>query len=185
MMNVLASKDEKAKVEKLAKTSAPKRPEELNGEIFTLNYKKEKLFVAIGFWSDKSPYEVFCGKNQDGQIKNDTGLIVKNGRGKYIFKTEKAEHYLNNGHSDENADVVCRMLSASLRHGCDISFLVHQLEKTEGDLTCFAKVLARTLKRYIKDGTEVQGEDCPICNGKFVRQEGCCVCVSCGYSKCS
>ena len=67
----------------------------------------------------------------------------------------------------------------------DISYVVHQLEKTEGPMICFSKVLARTLKKYIKDGTSVTGEECPDCNGKLVRQEGCCVCPVCGFSKCS
>ena len=77
------------------------------------------------------------------------------------------------------------MVSTSLRHGADISFVVHQLEKTKGDLVSLSKVLARTLKKYIKDGTKVHGEECPSCQGSQVeRNDGCVLCKSCGWSKC-
>jgi hypothetical protein len=48
--------------------------------------------------------------------------------------------------------------------------------------------LARTLKKYIKDGTEVHGETLEGCETpnkcKIVREEGCIKCMTCGMSKC-
>jgi uncharacterized Zn finger protein (UPF0148 family) len=77
------------------------------------------------------------------------------------------------------------MLSTALRHGADINFVVHQLEKTEGDLSSLSKVLARSLKKYIKDGSAVSGENCGQCEtGKLERQDGCVICKSCGWTKC-
>ena len=43
-----------------------------------------------------------------------------------------------------------------------------------------------SLKKYIKNGTEVCGEECPNCkNKKLTREDGCIACKQCGYSKCS
>jgi ribonucleoside-diphosphate reductase alpha chain len=168
----------------LPHNDAPKRPQGLNAEIFAVNYKKEKLYVAVGFWEDGSPYEVFTGINFRHQVEHDKGKIVKNGRGKYVFHAENEEYHLNNGHNDPNADALTRMVSAGLRHGADLSFIVHQLEKTQGDLTSFAKVLSRVLKKFIKDGTKVSGENCPDCGGTLMRENGCSTCSNCGHSKC-
>ena len=188
MMNVLA---EKKKVN-LPITTAPKRPNKLPGELhhFVLNGKK--YYVAVGlFGEDRQPYEVFTGINQEKDksifIPKEckTGEIVKKTRGKYLFISEEEEYELTNGHSDDVADGLTRMISIGLRHGSDISFVVHQLEKTKGPIVCFSKVLARTLKKYIKDGTKVSGENCPTCEHELERKEGCLTCSHCGYSKCN
>ena len=190
MMTVLAAKEEKKNV--LLKTSSPKRPDILKGELYHFVVDGKKYYGAVGLYGDLSePYEVFTGVNQIRQeifipktVKK--GHIHKKARGVYTFVGDDGEKYeLTNGHSNDTADALTRIISTALRHGTDISFIVHQLEKTEGPLVSFSKVLARTLKKYIKDGTTVSGEECPSCKGKLVRQEGCCVCPSCGFSKCA
>jgi ribonucleoside-diphosphate reductase alpha chain len=172
----------------LNRTTPPKRPTKLKGEIFTLKHKNQNLYVAVGFWGDDrhSVYEVFTGFNKRHFVEHSKGVIEKRARGKYFFMADDGHEYeLTNGHSDENADALCRVLSASLRHGCDISFLIHQLEKTEGGLMSFAKVICRVLKKFVKDGTKVHGQSCESCNGnKIVRMEGCIKCSDCGWSKC-
>jgi len=171
--------------EVITKTTAPKRPKELPAQIFAIDYKKEKLYVAVGLLNNEV-YEVFTGINFRHKIDNAKGKNIKRARGKYSFLAEDGSEYeLTNGHTDENADALTRVISAGLRHGCDVGFLVHQLEKTTGDLTSFAKVLARVLKKFIKDGTIIKGEACPSCNKDSLRREsGCVVCVNCGFSKC-
>ena len=78
------------------------------------------------------------------------------------------------------------MISLSLRHGSDITFVVDQLEKSPGDMTNFGKAMARVLKKYIKDGTKVTGYSCEACGSvNVIRQEGCATCKDCGSSKCS
>jgi ribonucleoside-diphosphate reductase alpha chain len=82
-------------------------------------------------------------------------------------------------------EALTRMVSTALRHGADINFVVHQLEKTGGSMENISKKLAVKLKTYIKDGTTVFGEDCPGCGStNIIRQEGCFTCKSCGYAKC-
>jgi ribonucleoside-diphosphate reductase alpha chain len=167
----------------ISKNNAPKRPKELQGEIFAVNHKRDKLYVAVGFLGD-DVYEVFTGVNNHDEIKHSKGIIRKNTRGKYDFIYENNTFHLNNGHNDDSADALTRVISGGLRHGMDMSFIVHQLEKTQGDLTSFAKVLARVLKKYIKDGTKISGENCAVCGGELSRENGCVTCKSCGNSKC-
>jgi ribonucleoside-diphosphate reductase alpha chain len=188
---VLTKIDEKKKEESITKTNAPKRPKILNAEVHHLVYKYQKYYVIVGLYSDdKQPYEVFVGMNADnnGDIvipKSITnGQVEKVKRGIYVLKSDKKEYQLNNLSTDDTADALTRMISTSLRHGVDISFIVQQLEKTKGGLQSFAKVLTRTLKKYIKDGTEVHGETCENCGGKLIRQDGCVKCADCGWTKC-
>ena len=75
-------------------------------------------------------------------------------------------------------------LSCALKYGTPIKSLVEQMEKTSGSFAAPLKVITRVLKKYIKDGEEVQGEVCPECGGKLVRKEGCKSCVNCGWSAC-
>ena len=179
---------------KIQKTVAPKRPKDLGCDIHHITYNGNRYYVAVGLFEGE-PYEVFAGLNEDGEgdpivpksIK--IGKITKKERGKYTLICEEKDwsNSLNNGKSGitDEIETITRLLSTSLRHGADISFIVHQLEKTKGDLQSFSKVLARTLKKYIPDGTKVSGESCPNCKeGKLKRQEGCISCSTCGYSKC-
>jgi len=85
-------------------------------------------------------------------------------------------------------EAMTRLLSTSLRHGTNSSFIVEQLDSAKGgDLLSFEKAIARVLKKYITDGTKVHGEDCLNCDsvGSLIRQEGCVMCQNCGWSRCS
>jgi ribonucleoside-diphosphate reductase alpha chain len=185
MMNVLAEKSQK-----LPKNHAPKRPESLKAELHHFVIDGHKYYVAVGLYGEHEPYEVFTGVNETKKEiyipKNiKTGTIVKHKRGKYSFVGDDKEEYeLTNGHSNETASALSRMISCALRHGSDIAFIVHQLEKNEGPIVSFSKALARTLKKYIKEGTVITGEECPECKGQMLRKEGCATCKDCGYSKC-
>jgi len=175
----------------IKKTHAPKRPNTLPCEIHHCTKEGHRYYVVVGMLN-KDPYEVFLNSNHDseGEIivpKNvKEGLIRKDGRGKYtLVSADKKEYKLTNGNSDENMEAVTRLVSTSLRHGTDISFILHQLEKSKGSFKSLIKVLSQVLKKYIKDGTIVSGEKCPNCgNEKLNRNEGCISCLECGYSKC-
>jgi ribonucleoside-diphosphate reductase alpha chain len=177
---------------KIVKTKAPKHEKVMDADLHHVTVNKQKYYVTVGML-DGEPYEVFTGinYNNDGEVyipkKVSEGHITKEKRGKYVFVPDETDekYDLTNGHSDPNADALTRVMSTSLRHGVDISILVHQLEKTEGPLVSFAKALSRTLKKYIKDGTEVHGAECGSCgSSKLVRAEGCIKCADCGWSKC-
>lgn len=174
----------------IVKTKAPKRPEKLPGELHHFTIKGHRYFVAVGLLSGE-PYEIFAGSNHDSE--GDTliprtivaGSIVKHSRGKYSLFTGEKNYSVVVPNSDANIDSLTRMISTALRHGADISFVVHQLEKTRGEMQSFAKILARALKKYIKDGTVVAGEKCASCGGSnIVRENGCKICKDCGSASC-
>jgi len=182
-------KKEEKKELKIQKNDSPKRPADIDAEVHFSVVKGEPYYVVVGLLGG-DPYEVFAGLNLENgepliKSKEHDGTLKKLNRGKYVFKGGEEEFNLSNIHNHENGDALCRMVSTSLRHGADISFVVHQLEKTKGDLVSLSKVLARTLKKYIKDGTKVHGEECPSCQGNQVeRNDGCVLCKSCGWTKC-
>ena len=185
---VLVNKEKKSE-NRISHTTAPKRPEELKCDVHHLSHNENRYYVIIGLL-DSDPYECFIGLNNDGEgdtiiprsIKD--GFLTKQSKGKYILKKEDYSVLLKDTGTDENADVLARLLSTSLRHGSSVSFIVHQLEKTKGNLTSFSKVLCRVLKKYIKDGTVVSGENCPTCSSVITRENGCKICKSCGWSTC-
>lgn len=174
----------------ITKTLAPKRPKELKGEIHHFVLNKQKYYVAVGLWENGELYEIFTGVNHDDQgdvvLPKDlkTGFIVKEAKGIYYVVSGDKKWVLTNGHSDDTADALARMISCALRHGSSLSFIIEQLSKTKGPMTSFSKVLARTLKSYIVNGT-VSTQDCPECKAKLVFSEGCKQCKNCSWTACS
>ena len=191
MANVLVAKDEKIENDGfvISKNNAPKRPHDVKAELHLYTVGKHKYYTSIGFDKNGNPYEVFTGFNEgskDEILKEPKrGINRKMSRGDYVFiGDDKEKLCLTNGHSDDSADIITRMISSNLRHGADIEFVVHQIEKTKGSMLSFSKVLARTLKKYIKDNTVVSGDKCPKCSGKLIRLEGCKKCMDCDWSAC-
>jgi len=171
----------------ITKNKSPKRPKELPCDIHHITVKGEQYFVCVGVFGEyKDPYEIFAGKNGNIPKNMKHGSVIKVKRGKYDLKLENGNTIENIiQYETDEEEVTTRIISTALRHGADIQFVVHQLEKTQGDLTSFAKSIARALKKYIKDGTKIQGMECEICHGELQRKEGCAFCISCGWSKCN
>lgn len=187
---VMVDKDSdcRCKEGKICRNHAPKRPDSLPCDIFNLNIKGEEFFVLIGKLGG-DPYEVFAGKNVEMKKFVKSSYLKKVKRGKYALCHDDSDEcqivYGDvNKFIDEEQEALTRMISANLRHGTPVEFLVHQLEKIEGDMQSFSKAISRVLKKYIKDGTKVTGEVCSKCGGDLVREDGCQICKSCGYSKC-
>lgn len=168
---------------------AVKRPNTLNCDIHRVTVKGQKWIVLVGLL-DSSPYEVFCGHYEDiAPCTGDKGTISKRSKGRYFLE------YVRNGKTVsedireqfKNHDYgwATRLVSAALRHGTPVEFMVEQLNK-EGRIHDFNKALARVLKRYISNGKVKSSVTCPICSSTdIVWSEGCHKCSSCGYEKCS
>lgn len=174
----------------IVKTTAPKRPKSINAEVYHFKILKENYNVVVGLLN-KEPYEIFVSKYDvysdntciPKEVKD--GKIVKMKRGHYELITENKNYIISGETLDETVESLTRMISISLRHGVDISFIVQQLEKTKGDLYSFSKALSRALKKYIKDGVKVSGDNCPECNSNnLIREDGCIKCSNCAYSRC-
>jgi ribonucleoside-diphosphate reductase alpha chain len=179
---------------------APRRPLELDCEVHRTRvrhgdeYVDWTIFVGL---LDGKPYEIFGGMSEFIELSNkiESGWIVKRtlkSGARYDF------HY---GDKDEpsvirdivktfdnpNHGVFTRMLSLSLRHGAAVHHVIEQLQRDkDSDLFSFSKVMARVLKKYVKDGTKSSIRTCPDCGseGTLVYQEGCVTCTACGSSKC-
>ena len=194
---VLVSADEeKQNKTAIVERDAPKRPEELECDIYHTSIKGQKWAVLIGLLDGK-PYEVIGGSADQIEIPSK----FRNGKlYKRTFKTRNSKYDLTIGEGDNQLvvkDVVSifdnpnhagytRVISTSLRHGVPVQYLVEQMQKDkEMDMFSFSKVISRCLKNYIIDGTEVD-RTCPECGaeGSLVYQEGCVTCKSCGAGKC-
>lgn len=174
------------------------RPERLKCEIHHATIKGQKWIVFVGLL-DGSPYEVFCGleeyieispKIKDGIIvkkKTHKGersiyeLIVMEGTTKEFRVSDIVETFKNDEHM-----VLGRMISLALRASGKPAYVSEQLFKdTSSDFMSYNKVLARILKKYIKDGEKPEAGKCSECGGELTYQEGCPRCSSCGFTKCS
>lgn len=170
--------------EKIQKTDCPKRPKNTKCDIHHTTVKGKSYLVVVGLLGD-DPYEVFASENGTLDRKFKEGEVIKQKRGRYQLVSagntlveSLTENY------NEYEEAMTRLVSTSLRHGADIAFITHQLEKSHGDIQSFNKAIARVLKKYIPDGTQVSGEACKECGADLQRKEGCISCPSCGWSKC-
>jgi ribonucleoside-diphosphate reductase alpha chain len=167
-------------------------------EVHKSRVKGEQWIILVGLMNGK-PYEIFGGMCDPSLMKKFDASPPKFLR-KRKFKSVRNKYDLYSGDDlvlndivDEldNPDhaVMTRLVSLSLRHGARPSFLAEQLRKdTDSSFDSFAKVMARTLKKYIEDGTPVSSdrlEGCKCEAPKLVYQDGCVSCLSCGLSKCS
>jgi len=180
---VLLNNDQK---DSILKTTAPKRPKKLPCDVHHLTVKGQQYFVLVGLYNGE-PYEVFADKNGIISRSVSRGVIQKMKRGQYkaVFENGKELDNLTEK-LDDMEDAITRLISCNLRHGADIAFLVEQLEKAKGDVLSFEKAISRALKKYLQDGTRVNGDSCPSCgSGNLQRQAGCKTCMQCGWSKCS
>ena len=195
-------KDEGSTTEKetISVVNAPKRPEILNCEIHRVTIKGEDWTILIGLYKDH-PYEVFGGLSEYVEIPRN----YSKGKIRKRFRKSMPSKYdlIIGSNGDEIAikDIVkvfdnpnhtafTRTISLTLRHGVPIHYLIEQLQKDkDADLFSFSRVIARCLKKYIKDGTKASNGTLE-CNCKnsaecnIVYQEGCATCLTCGYAKC-
>lgn len=188
MTTVLSAKDEKKESTNDSR-HARKRPKELDCDVHHLTVNGEKWVVFVGLL-DQQPYELFAGLVDavDLSKKIKTGKIIKVATGKYSFQHEDIIEIkdITKAFNNPTQGAITRLLSTSLRHGVEAKFLVTQLLKTGEGLNTFAKSLARTLKKYVKEGEALTDSTCPECNSKnLIMSEGCNKCLSCGYSGCS
>ena len=167
------------------KQDAPKRPKVLPCDIYHISVKGQEYLTVVGLLSGE-PYEIFALKNGQIPKSHKIGILKKVKRGHYKLITNNGAEIENI--MDESGDMeeaITRLVSSSLRHGADISFVVEQLEKTKSaSFGSFEKAIARSLKKYINDGEKVNGEECEECGNELIREQGCKRCQNCGWTAC-
>lgn len=166
-------------------SSAPKRPKELDAEIYAVSVKGERFIIVVGLLNG-APYEMFGGAmNGFNLTSNKTGKIQKLYRNKYKLSIDGGFEIEDFSEAfDPVEQVLFRLVSSNLRHGTPVKFVCEQLHKATDDMTSLSRAAARVLKKYIKDGELAHGLKCPNCgNTDLFYNDGCATC-SCGFSKC-
>lgn len=190
MATVLSAVDS---IRGILKTDAPKRPIDLPCEIHHLTVKGEQWIVIVGLY-DEDPYEVFAFKQRRLQLPKKFKVgILKKAKSNYYNLMEDADgeglviEDIKEFFERDEDEALTRIISTALRHGADIKFVVEQLNKAEGTVVSFSKAVARTLKKYLKEGEQLKSEKtCENCGGiKIAYEDGCFKCLECGSSKCS
>ena len=167
--------------------NAPKRPQSLDADIYSITVNKEKFVIVIGKYNGY-PYEVFGGKMNglklDIDSKHVSGKITKITRGIYSLEFEETIIKDFSKQFTPIEKIFFRSLSLMLRHGIPIEHIVEQLNKSNDDMFSVSAAISRVLKKYIVNGQKVSGVQCPHCNSTMFYFDGCVQC-SCGYSACS
>ncbi|HZW76995.1 MAG TPA: adenosylcobalamin-dependent ribonucleoside-diphosphate reductase [Flavobacteriaceae bacterium] len=200
---VLISNDEKKEEEQQDTLTAfpTKRPEKLDADVVRFQNNKDKWIAFIGL-IDGKPYEIFTGfaDDEDGILIPrwvNEGVIIKNrnedGSSRYDFQYKNKRGYkttiegLSYKFNPEFWNYA-KLISSTLRHGMPIEKvvdLINSLQLDTESINTWKNGVARALKRYIEDGTEVKKQKCESCGGtSLVYQEGCLTCKNCGSSKC-
>ena len=173
---------------------APKRPKDLSCDIHQIMVKGKRWVVLVGLLNGK-PYEVFAGEYDPDVMyipKSQTeGIIRKEGKGKYslIVKVRGSEiEYKDIAQlfMNEEQRSLTRLISLALRHGVPIEFIVDQLKKSIKDITEFSSGVARVLSKYVV--VPINGnKKCHNCGkeNSLILNDGCYICLDCGYSKCA
>lgn len=199
---VLINKEEqnaKDSVDEFFKDSTPpKRPKTIECDVIHFTNKGDKWVAFVGKIANK-PYEVFTGPISEFSklpTNVDGGEIVKNkqnNNSSYIFQYyDKNDNLIQIGElkksfNDQFSDI-SRMVSALLRHGMPIFYIVQLLGNLnlDGDLiTTWKTGVIRILKKYIKEEKHIKGITCTNCGSESISMiEGCMTCQQCGSSKC-
>ena len=161
---------------------APKRPKVLQGDIYTIRVKGVNYVIVIGLYQQK-PYEIFAAENTR-VIASQKGKIIKLSKGIYKWEGENGEVIDNlNELSEDSAERATTIyLSMLMRQGAKMAYIIKAAKKADGNIITFTSAICRILGKYIPQ--EVQGESCPDCGSKLIREAGCKKCSNCAYSLC-
>jgi hypothetical protein len=164
--------------------NAPKRPKSLEADFYTTKVKGEIFYVMIGLYHNK-PYEIFVYRaGSDAKVvKNHKGVITKVKKNHYKFDSDVIK--LNDLASKLNTEELATVLYSSMlmRTGANIKYIVKTSKKVDENISSFTSAMNRIISKYIPVES-VDGEVCPQCGGKIIRENGCQHCADCDWSKC-
>ena len=176
------------------------RPAELECDVVRFQNNKDKWIAFVGL-KDGVPYEIFTGLADDEEgillPKSVTkGKIIRvvqeDGTKRYDFQFVNSRGFKTTmeGLSYKFDKVFwnyAKLISGVLRYGMPIDQVIKMISSLQMDsetINSWKVGVERALKKYIQDGTVVQGQVCPNCGNALIFEEGCMHCRECGYSKC-
>ena len=200
---LISAEDKKKKGE--TKMAPPQivstRPQELDADVVKFQNNREKWIAFVGLLNGR-PYEIFTGlaDDEEGIMLPKTvekGSIIKSydsdGRKHYDFQFKNKRGFkmtlegLDSKFEPEYWNYA-KLISGVLRYGMPITQvikLVQEMELNNESINTWKNGVARALKKYLPNGTEVKGQECPICGSEtLVYQEGCLLCANCGATEC-
>jgi len=208
---VLVNKEEKPKQEDNDKKTEticpcypveiPARPKELDCDVVRFQNKKEKWIAFVGKQEGR-PYEIFTGlaDDEDGILLPkwvENGKIIKEidteGNKRYDFQYKNSRGYKTTieglSHKfDPEYWNYAKLISGVLRYHMPIDQVIKLISGLQLDETIntWKAGVERALKKYVIDGTEIDGISCPQCgNRTIIASGGCYQCTTCGWSQCS
>lgn len=177
------------------------RPRELDADVVKFQNNREKWIAFVGLLNGR-PYEIFTGLADDEEgimlPKNiSKGTIIKSydedGKKHYDFQFKNKRGYKMtieglDGKFDPEYWNYAKLISGVLRYGMPIDQvikLVQGMELNNESINTWKNGVERALKKYLPNGTEAKGQQCPNCGLEtLIYQEGCLICTNCGASKC-
>jgi len=198
---VLVSNDDKKTEETSFRVNhSPVRPIKLDAEVVRFMNEKNSWIAVVGLLDGK-PYEIFTGLAEDTFVLPTTvekSWIIKskddNGESRYDFQyIDKNGFRVTHEGLSRSFDRVywnyAKLISGVLRHGMPLTKvvdLVNDLNVESDTINSWKKGIARSLKKFIPDGTKVEKASCENCgeSSSLAYVEGCLSCNACGHSKC-
>ena len=200
---LISAEDKKKKGE--TKMAPPQivstRPAELDADVVKFQNNREKWIAFVGLLNGR-PYEIFTGlaDDEEGIMLPKTvekGSLIKSydsdGRKHYDFQFKNKRGFkmtlegLDSKFEPEYWNYA-KLISGVLRYGMPITQvikLVQEMELNNESINTWKNGVARALKKYLPNGTEVKGQECPNCGSEtLVYQEGCLLCANCGATEC-
>ncbi len=180
--------------------AARKRPQELDCDVVRFQNNKDKWIAFVGLLDGK-PYEIFTGLADDEEgillPKSVTkGKIIRvvqeDGTKRYDFQFVNTRGFKTTVEGlsykfDKEFWNYAKLISGVLRYGMPIDQVIKMIGGLQMDsesINSWKVGVERALKKYIADGTKVEGQVCPNCGSALIFEEGCMHCRECGYSRC-
>lgn len=183
---IMLKKEKKKEDDKFESyVAAPKRPKTLPADFYITKVKGELFYVMVGLYKEK-PYEIFVYRTNEedpANVKNHNGMITKIKKGVYRYESEylKIENISMRLNTEELATALYS--SMLMRTGANLKYIIKTAQKVDDNIASFTAAMTRILKKYLKEEV-IEGEVCPDCGGRLVRENGCIHCVDCGWSRC-
>ena len=181
---IMIKKEQKKEDDKFESyINAPKRPKVLPADFYSTKVKGEVFYVMVGLYKNK-PYEIFVYRSENNKIiPQHKGTITKIKKSVYKFDSENI--VIENISSKLTTEELATALYSSMlmRTGANLKYIIKTAQKVDDNITSFTAAMVRILRKYEKNEI-IEGEKCPECGGKLIRENGCIHCIDCGWSRC-